>query len=283
MQAGGAQGSGVRQFTTADFVRYDDFTIFADCAALPAAASNMECDSTPASAIGPDRRNPGGGRSLGLENLVHIPNGVDTGRFCPVNQEQKGVLRERLGLLTGGKLVLFSGRLVMRKRADVLLAALPSVLNKHPDCCVLIAGSGQLQQDDVEGQLREMVRKLDINHHVRFLGQVNGIEDYLNAADVFVFPSEHEGMPNAVLEAMATGLPIVASRIGGVTDLVDDEIAWLVPPGDSDALGETLCTVLDDPDEAVRRGRLVRERAEHDFSLSAIASRYEQLYLRLIL
>ncbi len=216
---------------------------------------------------------------LGAKTMV-IPNGVDLSLFHPVSADQKRQIAEQLSLPTEHPLLLFVGRLVALKRPEVLIDALPLLLERHPDCHVLLAGSGSLQVDSVEEALRTRVETLGVSSHVTFLGAVTNMAAYYQAADVFVFPSEQEGLPVAVLEAMASGLPIVASRIAGVTDLVDDDTAWLVPVGDSDALAEAVADALAHPDLAARRGEAVCARAEADYSIGAIAEAYLRLYAR---
>jgi glycosyltransferase involved in cell wall biosynthesis len=224
------------------------------------------------------------GLALGFGDLMaNIPNGVDTVKFRPVDsQEAKFALRQRLELPQDKTLLLFSGRLAQGKRVDVLLNALPQILKHHPECHVLLAGSGHMQQDSSEDRLRQMAHDLDIADHITFLGKIENIPEHLQAANIYVFPSEHEGMPNAILEAMATGLPIVASRIGGVIDLLDDDSAWLNPVGDHQAFAQSVCYILDNPDEARRRGEFVRQLTEKTYSIQAITEQYETLYYRLL-
>lgn len=224
-----------------------------------------------------------GARALGLETRVEqIPNGVDTARFRPADRAEKLRLRRELGLPPDRFLLLFAGRLVYLKRIDVLLRALPAVLAKHADCHVVLAGSGEMQEDSVAGELHALAGELGIAERVTFMGLVSDVERVYRAADAFAFPSVREGLPNAVLEAMASELPIAASRIGGVTDLLTPDCGWLVEPGSVEALAGALTEIVGDPDQAQRRGAAARERAERAFSLPAIADRYEDLYASLL-
>lgn len=223
-------------------------------------------------------------QSLGLgAQIVRIPNGVDTMRFRPAaSAAEKASLRREIGLPANRYLILFAGRLVQRKRIDVLLRALPAVLAQRDDCHVVLAGSGEMQADSVTEELHKLVGEMGIAERVTFMGVVSDVERVYRAADAFAFPSQREGLPNAVLEAMATGLPITASQIGGVSDLLTSECGWLVPPGDVDALAEALSEIVSAPVQAASRGSAARRRAEQMFSLLAVADRYEDLYASLL-
>jgi glycosyltransferase involved in cell wall biosynthesis len=216
---------------------------------------------------------------FGLDNVVVIPNGVAVDRFHIYDRKQA---RQQLGLDADKLYLIFTGRLVQRKRIDILLSSMPSVLREFPNCHVLLAGSGSGQADTVERELREQVRSLGLENHVHFLGLRDDIELLLCAADLFVFPSEREGMPNAVLEAVAAGVPIVASRIDGVIDILNDEIGWLIPPGDAEALSEAILTILPSPEQAQQRAHKAQQHVTEKFSLDVIAQQYERLYTEVI-
>ncbi len=210
--------------------------------------------------------------------VVRIPNGVDVDALQPPAPDKKQDHRAALNLPVTGKLLFFAGRLVNLKRVDVLIEAMPEVLSVFPDCTLILAGSGYLQADSVEADLRSRVQSLGIDRHVIFTGDTDKVSAYLQAADVFVFPSAKEGMPNVVLEAMAAGLAIIASRIGGVTDLLDDESAWLLPVGDISVWQAAIIEALQNAEVAEKRGQLVREQVMAHFSVESVGRQYEQLY-----
>jgi len=214
--------------------------------------------------------------------IQFIPNGVDTQLFSPISEEEIQALREKLDLPVDSAILFTSGRLVARKRFDVLLDAMPQVIQYFPNIVLLIAGTGAQQNDRVEDLLHEQVKKLGIEKNVHFLGLIDNVADYLHASDIFVFPSEKEGMPNAVLEAIAVGKPVIASRIGGVTDIIDDSCAYLVPVGDASALAKNIVTALNNSHESKRKGMIARQRAEKQFSVTAVADIYETLYSDLL-
>jgi glycosyltransferase involved in cell wall biosynthesis len=221
---------------------------------------------------------------LGLgSRTALIPNGVDTTRFHPpASTEDKQTLRRELGFPTEAPVLIFSGRFAYRKRLDVLINALAQVRQRFDRVILVLAGSGDQQPDSFEAEIRALVDQYGLRDCVHFVGMVEDMPRYLRAADVYVFPSEREGMPNAVLEAMATGLPVIACAIGGLAAVADEQTAWLVPSGDVAAFAEAMCEALTHPEIAQARGRAGRQRALDTFSLAATVVQYEALYRRVV-
>jgi glycosyltransferase involved in cell wall biosynthesis len=220
--------------------------------------------------------------SLNLAKNTYIPNGVDTKKYVPASVNEKTSIKHELNL-PAGHLLVFLGRLVDGKRGDVLIQGIPSVLEKYPETLTVFLGTGRLQQDDVEEELKQQVNNLGLEDNVYFAGEVNNAVSYLQAADVFVFPSEKEGLPNALLEAMACGLPSVVCEIGGVTDIADETTSWVVPVGDVGAFSQAIISALSNPDEAQKRGTEARRKIESQFSLEVVADAYEALYGQLLI
>lgn len=214
--------------------------------------------------------------------VINLGNGVNTQVFHPISQAMQNNIRVNLGLPINIPILFTTGRLVERKRLDVLIDAMPYIIQNNPDTILLIAGSGSYQADSVEGFLKEQVKTLNLGNHVQFLGLIDNVADYLKASNVFVFPSAKEGMPNAVLEAMAAGKPIVASRIGGVVDLVDDSCAYLLPVGDVNGFAQSIIEALAQPDIASAKATQAQKRVQTHFSVEAIADAYLKLYHALL-
>ena len=207
--------------------------------------------------------------------LIRIPNGVDTERFSPGDGTRR--------LLPTGRLnIIFSGRLVYRKGIDVLFKAFRNILmDCHcPDVHLNILGSSKLQTgDQYERGLRDYVKENQLEGAITFHGDVDNVEEYLREADIFAFPSRHEGLPNALLEAMACGLPVVATSIGGIVDVIrDGENGILVKPDDVAGFYLALKRLIDSPETRRSLGTAARDTAEKDYSMEAIAIRYEKLY-----
>ena len=201
-----------------------------------------------------------------------IPNGVDTNRFMPLRPEVKRALRADLGL-PQGCLAVFTGRLAVEKRVDQLIAIWRDVRSTHGDAHLVLLGSGP-EEDRLNALATE---------GVHFLGRVDNVAPYLQSADLFVLPSATEGLSNALLEGMATGLPVVATAVGGAPDVVEDDFSgFLIPPDDPEALSRAIIRMFDNRDEMRQMGEHGRERICREYALESVARRLRELYDRVI-
>jgi len=211
------------------------------------------------------------------EKLAVIPNGVDAARFAGRTGDNPR-LRERLGIPPQAPLVTTIGRLHEQKGISFFLRAAASLHHTRPDCHFLIVGRGPL-----EAQLRNEAKQFHVETHVHFLGFCDDVPAILKATDVFVLPSLWEGMPNAVLEAMAAGLPVVATRVEGTVDLVEDgKTGVLVMPKDVPALVGAVLRLLNDPARAALIGHAAQEHVRARYPLEAMVRRHEELYAGLL-
>ncbi|MDB5100447.1 MAG: glycosyl transferase group 1 [Cyanobacteria bacterium RYN_339] len=202
-----------------------------------------------------------------------IPLPTDTGAIF-----DRGALRRALGLPANRPLILGVGRLVEQKGFGTLIEALPRVLAVQPDVLVALAGVGELRE-----ALGARAEELGVSHAVRFLGRREDVPRLLAAADIFCLPSLDEGLPLAIAEAMAAGLPVVATPVGGVPEIVSHgETGWLVPPRMPAALALRLIALLADPGVAHAMGQAGRERVVEGFTLDRMTSRFEGLYHELL-
>jgi glycosyltransferase involved in cell wall biosynthesis len=207
--------------------------------------------------------------------LEVIYNPVDLDRFRPDNRREE--VRAALGLEPEQIALGMVGRLVEAKGHRYLLEALAILLPQHPQARLLIIGDGVLR-----GELEELGRELGIADAVRFLGLRRDIPDLLNALDIFVFPSIWEGLPVALLEAMACELPVVASDIAPVHEVVGDRrAALLVPPTDIQGLAGAIARLLADRQLARQLAAAGRERVKEKFSARACVRKLQDLYTRL--
>ncbi|HZF07357.1 MAG TPA: glycosyltransferase family 4 protein [Thermoanaerobaculia bacterium] len=210
-------------------------------------------------------------RDYGVERIGVLPN-VTGGIAVP------GAVAEtaEAGLAAGERgAFLFVGRLRIRKGVEVLLASMAAMRQRCPEARLLVAGDGEhraaLEERAAERKLGPEV--------VTFLGRADAarVRELLAGALALVVPSTYEGMPLVVLEAMAAGLPVVASRVSGIPEVVvDGETGWLVPPEDPAALAAALEEVLADPAEAARRGEAGRRRVAERFTPAAAAAIWER-------
>jgi len=213
-------------------------------------------------------------RGVPADKVEVIPNGVDS-RFCPGDQAEA---RRRLDLPEAGALLGFVGLLVPVKGLDVLLDAMAR-LDGPAAHCVLV-GDGPERQ-----ALEARARALGLGARLHFAGQrpAGEIPDWLNAFDALVLPSRSEGRPNVVLEAMSSGLPVVATRVGGTPELVrPGDTGWLVEPEDPAALAAALGELLGLADLGRGMGARGREViVSEGLTWEANARRTEELYSRL--
>jgi|Deesub1362B_J571_1020462.scaffolds.fasta_scaffold00760_5 glycosyltransferase involved in cell wall biosynthesis len=201
------------------------------------------------------------------EKLVVIHNGVDPKPFLKADGAH---LRQELEL-KNLPILTFVGRLTPPKDLLTLLKALKGL---PPKGVLLLVGDGELKF-----QVERYVQKLRLGKQVRFLGQRNDIPQILAASDIFVLSSRWEGLPYTIIEAMMAGLPVVASRVGGVPELVEDGVTgFLVPPKDPQALAEALQKLLDDPEMRYHMGKAGREKALREFTLDRMLWEIERVY-----
>jgi glycosyltransferase involved in cell wall biosynthesis len=218
------------------------------------------------------------GAGVPRERIVLLPHGVDTDRFSPATAEDRLALRRELGL-PDGVLVVYSGRLLRGKGLDTLLDAFAAVAACAPDVRLVLVGSGEGQALSVEPDLRQKVDRHGLEARVAFAGRSERVAEYLRAADVFAFPSVFEALGIALVEAAACGLPAVASRTGGIVDVVEDGVSGrLVTPGDAAALAEALLDLSEDPALRSRMGKEARAIALARFDEGDGVARYRSLF-----
>jgi glycosyltransferase involved in cell wall biosynthesis len=208
-----------------------------------------------------------------------IPYGVDVALFRP-DPARRGIWRERLGVPADAPVALGVGRMATKKGFHVLVAGLERLFAAVPEAHVVLAGGGD--------RLAELASAAaPFAGRVHFPGAVlhDSLPDLYRAADLFVLPAVHDargnvdGLPNVILEAMASGLPVVATSISGIPQAVEDGVTGrLVPEGDREALIAALTGLLTRPDECRALGEAARRRAETELTWDAVAARYRDAY-----
>jgi glycosyltransferase involved in cell wall biosynthesis len=208
---------------------------------------------------------------LARQDLLVILNGIPLDPFAAASRGgRRPEARAGLGVPANAPLLVAIGNLYPVKDHATLVRAAARLPLVH----VAIAGRGP-----EEPRLRELAAELGVEKRVRLLGLRDDIASLLGAADVLVHPSRSEGLPLAILEAMAAGLPVVATRVGGIPEAVaDGETGLLVPAADPEALAAALAGLLERPEERSRLGQAGRRRAEREFSVEAMRDRYAAVY-----
>jgi sugar transferase (PEP-CTERM/EpsH1 system associated) len=214
---------------------------------------------------------------LPREKIRVLYNGVDTARFAP-RSESSAEIRERLGFWQGSLVLGSVGRLTPIKDHVTLLKAAELLAGRGLPVEVLLVGSGS-ELD----KLREYAASSALlAERVTFAGETADVAELLNAMDIFVLPSINEGMSNTLLEAMASGLPVVATRVGGNPELVEHERSgWLFAPRDVSGLAGILERAAQCTDLRQKLGQAARSRAVREFSLESMIQKYRDLYLEL--
>jgi glycosyltransferase involved in cell wall biosynthesis len=208
---------------------------------------------------------------------VHfVPNGVDVERFRP-QPSRSGALRARFGIDAKAPLVGFIGRLSPEKGPDLFLRAALSVRAQCPDAHFLLVGEGAMLKE-----LKVFANRFGLADAAHFAGTQSDMPAVFDELDVVVSSSLSEAMPLAVMEAMASGLPVVACRVGGVADLVEHGVTgWLADPGDFDELATRVVDLLRDGALRSAAGRAARARAVGRLSLDQSVEATARLYTQL--
>lgn len=207
--------------------------------------------------------------------IVVVPNGIDGEAFAPDSRRRSAARRE-LGLAPGTMAVLTVSVLREGKGLDVLLEAAPAVIAASPDTVFLVAGDGPSSD-----ALRAQSGELGLAERVRWLGFRSDVGNLLAAADLFVHPSLRDALPTALLEAMAAGVAVVATRTGGIPEIVDDpRLGCLVPPSDPGSLAHAITGLLRRPEERAAMGAAAREHVRSRFATRAWVERLEDVYIR---
>jgi glycosyltransferase involved in cell wall biosynthesis len=218
--------------------------------------------------------------SVPRERVRLLPHGVDTARFQPASPAERAALRARLGL-PGGVLAVYSGRLLRGKGLETLVDALGAPA-APPELGVVLVGSGAGQALDVTPELERQVAARRLEGRVVFAGQSDQVEDYLRAADLFVFPSHFEALGIALVEAAACGLPAVASATGGIVDVVESGgSGLLVAPGEPQALAAALAELARDEPRRAAMGERARAIALARFDERDVLEGYRALFREL--
>lgn len=213
------------------------------------------------------------------EKIALIHTGVDTDRFlkCP-GEEEKAEIRRKFGLENATVIAGTIGRLSPVKGQEILLRAVNSILKGFPEAMILLIGDGP-----DERRLRELVFELGIEKSVVLAKSVNDAKEALSIMDVFVLPSIKEGLGLSLIEAMACGRPCVASRTGGIENVIEEgKTGLFFTPGDSEGLAAAVKKILGDRLLRDALSKDGREKALRDFNIGKMATKMEMLYKEVI-
>lgn len=208
----------------------------------------------------------------GYKNPPVIPNGISVEEYAP-NLSQRLRFRQEYGIQPDAVVVVHVGRFVGYKNHSLLLQAFARLRFKQPVYLWLVGGGELLES------MQQLARELGVAERVRFWGVRSDVPALLNAADIFTLPSRYEGNPLSVMEAMAAGLPVVATAVGGVPELVEEGVSgFLTPNEDVEALTAALQRLVDNAELRRQMGEAALRRARERFDVRHTVRAYEALY-----
>jgi glycosyltransferase involved in cell wall biosynthesis len=206
-----------------------------------------------------------------------IYNGIDLSAFGAGHEDRRAIRRE-MGVAVDDFVILQVARLDYLKDHATAVRTLADVVPRRPDARLVLVGAGPEL-----GPIQDLVRRHGLEAHVRLLGLRSDVARLLSAADLFFLTSISEGIPLTVIEAMATRLPVVSTRVGGVPEVVEEgRTGLLAPPGDHAALAQGIFGLAENPSLREEMGRLGRARAEVLFSERLMHARYDELYREML-
>ena len=218
-------------------------------------------------------------KAISSDKTIVVYNGLDLKKFPIQNQETKDRKRKELGIEKNRKVLIVAGRLFKAKGYPYLIEAIKNLKSKYSGILLFILGEGEERK-----KLEFQIKKFNLEKNIFLLGQKSNVIDYLEAGDLFVLSSLWEGLPNAVLEAMACGLPVVATNVGGVPEIIEDNLnGFLVEPKNASDLSSKIDKVFNLEEDKIREiKKKARETIEARFSLKEMARSYENLYDKLL-
>ena len=222
------------------------------------------------------KKNLTGTLGIGEEKITKIYNGIQH-EVYQNNGDGGTQFKTELGIPQGVPLVGTTARLAPQKGLETLLEAARITLDQGKDCFFLVAGEGPVKEE-----LENQVNRLNLGENVLFLGRINNVAEFLSCLDIFVLPSISEGLSISLLEALAAKKPVVASRVGGIPEIVIDGVTGsLVPPGDPVSLASRIIENLDHPEHSALMGIQGSQRVKEYFNLEDMVKKTEKIYKEL--
>ena len=208
------------------------------------------------------------------KQITTIYNGVDIDLFYPRHKPFKLSLHKA----SEHQYILGTvGNLREVKGHHILIQSIKIVKERYPNILLIIAGEG-----DRRSKLENMIIEYNLEYNVKLLGIQFDIPNLMRTMDIFAFSSLSEGLPNSILEAMATGLPIVSTDVGGIPELITKDVGILVPPNDAQALADAICDLIASPNKRQLLGEKARLRVLQNFTFRSMIREREKLFIDLL-
>lgn len=211
------------------------------------------------------------------DKVVRIPLGLELEAFRHPAPDARDSLRREWGLPDGAFAVGMIARMVPIKRHEDLFRAIPAVLEKHPDTWFIIVGDGERRQE-----LETLAQELGITHRLVFTGFRDDRPDVYSALDLVALTSGNEGLPVAVIEALSSGKPVVATRVGGVPELIEDGVSgFIAEPYDVESISQAFLRALESPERTRGMGLNAQDLTIQRYSIARLIDDLQHLYLDL--
>ncbi len=209
---------------------------------------------------------------LPVDKIRVIPNGVDVKKFTPLGEQK--TLRKRLGIPVDGVVVGSVGRLDPVKNHEVVFRAIQMLRSRGVDIRFLLVGDGRRHEF-----LQQEIYRLGIEDNVLLYGRSDSVAELINCMDLYIQSSWYEGFSNTILEAMACGVPVLISRVGGNPDIIPDFLQkYLFDPGNERELVEIILRIINTPEEKESAGKIGRAHVIQKYSIEKMVDQYQQLY-----
>lgn len=218
-------------------------------------------------------------RGVQEQRISVIPSGIDIDRLCPIRKEDRAALRIQLGLPEERMIFVYTGRLTYNKGALLLVHAWKQIREKHDGIHLLLIGPGTGSHRSCEEELRTYLREHRLEDSVSITGEVPDVTKYLQASDIFVFPSEYEGFSLSLLEALACSLPTIVTRVGSAPEVVINKFnGILIQPRNRKELEEAFHWFLGNRDQWEIMGNHARRSVFEQFSMDTVTNKYVSLF-----
>ena len=211
--------------------------------------------------------------------IACIPNGVETATFYPGDSNERQQLRQEFGW-PDCPIVLFVGIINQRKQPGLLVEAMGHLAKKGVDCKLILAGP--IEDQEYAAEMKSKAEEMSVSQNVVWTGMSDRVPDFYRAADVFCLPSRNEGMPNAVLEAMATRLPCLVTPISGSVDLIEDGVNGRIIDFSPAEIADAITAYVDDPSTAKAHGQKSLEIIHESYSTTRVLEAHENLFRRIM-
>jgi glycosyltransferase involved in cell wall biosynthesis len=218
-------------------------------------------------------------RGVKKHRIVIIPNGIDIDKLRPVKYEKKQTIRNKLSLPAEKTIFVYTGRLTYNKGIMLLVQAWEKVKKRYDDIYLLLIGPGKGSHRSCEEELRKFLNEHNLEDSVSITGEVADVTEYLQAADIFVFPSEYEGFSISLLEALACALPSIATRVGSAPEIIiNRKNGILIRSRNELELEEAFYWLLSNKEQWAMIGNNARQSIIEQYSMDVVANKYVSLF-----